>query len=260
MDTQHSPSPQAADAPRLSVPSPAFASMRNSFDLSAYLVLGPDDTHGRAVEDIVAAALRAGITFVQLRAKHSDASEIIDMAGRIARTIADAGKSATVPLVIDDRLDATWQARCEGIKVDGVHVGQTDISVEYCRTLLGPDAIVGLSANTEHLIDVVNALPEGVIDYVGAGPVHPTISKADAGIDENGVAHNLEIEGIRRLSEISGYPVVAGGGVTAADMPELARTKVAGWFVISAIAGKADPERATRELIEAWKQAKRQHA
>jgi thiamine monophosphate synthase len=50
--------------------------------------------------------------------------------------------------------------------------------------------------------------------------------------------------------------VVAGGGVTASDMPALAETKVAGWFVISAIAGKDDPEQAARELIEAWQQAK----
>lgn len=257
MTSQHS-SPQHSYSQQS--PSSQFPSMRNSFDLSAYLVLGPDDTHGRKVEDIVAAALRAGISFVQLRAKHSDASEIIDMAKKIAQAIADAGKSSTVPLVIDDRLDATWQARCEGIKVDGVHVGQTDISVEYCRKLLGPDAIVGLSANTEHLIDIINALPAGVIDYVGAGPVHPTTSKPDAGIDEHGVAHNLEIEGIRRLSEVSSYPVVAGGGVTVDDMPALAQTKVAGWFVISAIAGKSDPELATTQLIEAWNSAKHQQS
>jgi phosphomethylpyrimidine synthase len=237
-----------------------YASMREHFDLSAYLVLGPDDTHGRRVEDVVAAALRAGISFVQLRAKHSDASDIIEMARGIADTIAEAGKSSTVPLVIDDRVDAAWQARCEGIKVDGVHVGQTDIGVEYCRQLLGEDAIVGLSANTEHLIDTVNLLPEGVIDYVGAGPVHTSISKPDAGVDALGVAHNLEIEGIRTLTTVSSYPVVAGGGVTAADMPALADTKVAGWFVISAIAGKDDPEQAARELVEAWQQAKRHRA
>jgi phosphomethylpyrimidine synthase len=233
--------------------------MRQCFDLSAYLVLGPDDTHGRNVEDIVAAALQAGISFVQLRAKHSDASEIITMAAAIARTIAEAGKSSTVPLVIDDRLDATWQARCEGIKVDGVHVGQTDISVEYCRKLLGPDAIVGLSANTEHLIDVVNALPEGIIDYVGAGPVHPSVSKPEAGLGNDGVAHGLELEGIKRLAEVSQYPVVAGGGVTINDMEALAGTHVAGWFVISAIAGQEHPQQATEALIHAWKTAKSHH-
>ena len=53
-----------------------YASMRGRFDLSAYLVLGPQDTHGRPVEDIVAAALAGGVTFVQLRAKPSQTDSV----------------------------------------------------------------------------------------------------------------------------------------------------------------------------------------
>lgn len=63
-----------------------------------------------------------------------------------AQAIARAGKTGKVALLIDDRLDCVLAAREQGIAVDGVHVGQSDIPVEVCRKLLGPDAIVGLSA------------------------------------------------------------------------------------------------------------------
>ncbi|WP_236024428.1 MTH1187 family thiamine-binding protein [Bifidobacterium pluvialisilvae] len=230
-----------------------YASMRDSFDLSAYLVLGPDDTHGRPVTDVVRQALDGGVTIVQLRAKHADAGEIIDMARDIAQVIDEAGKSDTVPLLIDDRLDAVLAARDLGIKVDGVHVGQTDVPATSCRELLGPDAIVGLSANTTELFDIIEDLPAGVVDYIGAGAVHPTGTKPEATLIEKADDDAESIEAIARLCEASDYPVVVGGGVKLADIAPLARTKAAGWFVVSAIAGADDPRLATEQLVDAWR-------
>ncbi|PWG59718.1 MTH1187 family thiamine-binding protein [Bifidobacterium catulorum] len=230
-----------------------YASMRDSFDLSAYLVLGPDDTNGRPVTEVVRQALDGGATIVQLRAKHADAGEIIDMARDIADVIAEAGKSDTVPLLIDDRLDAVLAARGLGIKVDGVHVGQTDVPAESCRRLLGPDAIVGLSANTTELFDIIDGLPAGVVDYIGAGAVHPTGTKPEATLIEKADDDAGSIAAIARLCEVSAYPVVVGGGVKLADIAPLARTKAAGWFVVSAIAGADDPRLATERLVEAWR-------
>lgn len=233
-----------------------YASMRDILDVSAYLVLGPDDTHGRPVTDVVAQALRGGVTIVQMRAKHSDAGEIIAMAGDIAQVIADAGKSDTVPLLIDDRLDAVLAARDMGIKVDGVHVGQTDVPAIACRRLLGPDAIVGLSANTTELFDIIEELPAGVVDYIGAGAVHPTTTKPEATLIEKAADDSDSIAAIGRLCAISDYPVVAGGGVKLADVVPLARAGAAGWFVVSAIAGADDPQAAASELVKAWKSVK----
>ncbi|MFT8704760.1 thiamine phosphate synthase [Bifidobacterium aquikefiricola] len=230
-----------------------FPSLRKVLDISAYLVIGPENTNGRDVATIVKEALAGGITCVQLRAKHSDASEIIALARQIAEVIEAAGKSDSVAFVIDDRVDVAWECRCMGIKVDGVHVGQTDMDVHYCRQLLGDNAIIGLSAATDKLVDLVNELDEGVIDYVGAGPVHPSVSKPDCGVGDDGQMHVLAVQGISRLADISRYPVVAGGGVSVADVPELARTKAAGWFVISAIAGADDPQKATEALVKAWR-------
>lgn len=230
-----------------------YPTMRDRFDLRAYFVVGPDDTKGRPVADVVAAALRGGATFIQLRAKHADARDLTAMAEAIAAVIAQAGKADTVAFVIDDRVDAAWQCRELGIKVDGVHIGQDDMAPEQARALLGPDAIIGLSAETLPHIEAANALPSGAIDYIGAGPLHYTATKPDAAaVEADGTKHALGIAGAQLLCEASRYPVVVGGGVHADDVPALARTAADGWFVVSAIAAADDPERATRELLQAW--------
>ena len=230
-----------------------YPTMRDRFDLRAYFVVGPDDTKGRPVADVVAAALRGGATFIQLRAKHADARELTAMAEAIAAVIAQAGKADTVAFVIDDRVDAAWQCRELGIKVDGVHIGQDDMAPEQARALLGPGAIIGLSAETLPHIKAANALSDGTIDYIGAGPLHYTATKPDAAaVEADGTKHALGIAGAQLLCEASRYPVVVGGGVHADDVPALARTAADGWFVVSAIAAADDPERATRELLQAW--------
>ena len=230
-----------------------YPTMRECFDLRAYFVVGPDDTKGRPVTDVVAAALRGGATFVQLRAKHADARELTDMARAIANVIDSAGKADTVAFVIDDRTDVAWQCRQLGIKVDGVHIGQDDMMPEQARAMLGPDAIIGLSAETLQHIATANALPDGVVDYIGAGPLHYTATKPEAAaVEADGTKHALGIAGAQSLCDASRYPVVVGGGVHTDDIPALARTTAAGWFVVSAIAAADDPESATRQLISAW--------
>ena len=230
-----------------------YPTMRDRFDLRAYFVVGPDDTKGRPVADVVAAALRGGATFIQLRAKHADARELTAMAEAIAAVIAQAGKADTVAFVIDDRVDAAWQCRELGIKVDGVHIGQDDMAPEQARALLGPDAVIGLSAETLPHIEAANALPSGAIDYIGAGPLHYTATKPEAAaVEADGTKHALGIAGAQSLCDASRYPVVVGGGVHTDDIPALARTTAAGWFVVSAIAAADDPESATRQLISAW--------
>ena len=230
-----------------------YPTMRDRFDLRAYFVVGPDDTKGRPVADVVATALRGGATFIQLRAKHADARDLTAMAEAIAAVIAQAGKADTVAFVIDDRVDAAWQCRELGIKVDGVHIGQDDMMPEQARAMLGPDAIIGLSAEILPHIKTANALPDGTIDYIGAGPLHYTATTPDAAaVEADGTKHALGIAGAQLLCEASRYPVVVGGGVHADDVPALARTAADGWFVVSAIAAADDPERATRELVQAW--------
>ncbi|WP_300767082.1 phosphomethylpyrimidine synthase ThiC [uncultured Bifidobacterium sp.] len=227
--------------------------MRSAFDLSAYFVVGPQDTKGRDIGGVVEDALMGGATFIQLRAKDADAKDITIMAQDIAQIIEDNGKSDTVAFVIDDRVDVVWQCRNKGIKVDGVHIGQTDMEPREARALLGEDAIVGLSAETESLVRLINELPAGCIDYIGAGPLHSSTTKPDAAaVETDGSRHLLTLDLVDTIARASDYPVVVGGGVTAQDMAGLASTGAAGWFVVSAIAGADDPRAATRELVERW--------
>ena len=130
-------------------------SIRDNLDISAYLVLGPENTLERPVGDVVAQALDAGFTCIQVRSKVASAREIIALTGDAAKAIAQAGKTGQVALLIDDRLDCVLAAREQGIAVDGVHVGQSDIPVEVCRKLLGPNTIVGLSARCEEMLEYV---------------------------------------------------------------------------------------------------------
>ena len=226
--------------------------MRNKFDLSAYLVIGPENTHGRPIARVIAEAVCAGFTFVQIRAKHTDAREIIDLTRAAADVIAAQEKSDVVTLVVNDRLDVVLAAREQGVKVDGVHVGQTDIPPDVCRKHLGADAIIGLSARTSELLDYVSHCDTSCIDYFGAGPLHATPTKPEAGRIASGEIVTRSLEELTQLHRISPVPVVVGGGVKAADLPALKATGVEGFFVVSAVAGAMHPYAAAEELVRIW--------
>jgi len=226
--------------------------MRNKFDLSAYLVIGPENTNGRPIARVIAEAVCAGFTFVQIRAKHTDAREIIDLTRAAADVIAAQEKSDVVTLVVNDRLDVVLAAREQGVKVDGVHVGQTDIPPDVCRKHLGADAIIGLSARTSELLDYVSHCDISCIDYFGAGPLHATPTKPGAGRTASGEIVTRSLEELTQLHRISPVPVVVGGGVKAADLPALKATGVEGFFVVSAVAGAMHPYAAAEELVRIW--------
>ena len=227
-------------------------SIRERLDISAYLVIGPENCN-RPVEEIVAAAVGEGFTCVQIRSKVASAREMISILEKSAQVIRDLGKSDSVALLVDDRLDVVLAAREAGIKVDGVHVGQSDIPVEVCRKFLGEDSIVGLSARTEELIDYVKAADVSQIDYFGAGPLHKTQTKPDAGKISDGKFITHDFEEFAKLAKVSPIPVVVGGGVKLKDIPALVATGVQGFFVVSAVAGADNSKLAARALVKAWK-------
>ena len=228
-------------------------SIRDKLDISAYLVLGPENTLGRPVADVVRAALDAGFTIVQVRSKVAGARELMECARSVADVIAAAGKSDTVPLLIDDRLDVALACREAGIKVDGVHVGQSDIPVEVCRRYLGEDSIVGLSAAAHEMRRYIETADTSQVDYLGVGPLHETATKPDCGLDDDGRIITRSLEELAELRRVSPKPIVVGGGVKAADIPALAKTGVDGFFVVSAVAGAEDPHAAGKELVDLWR-------
>lgn len=229
--------------------------MRKNFDLSSYLVIGPENTE-KPVYEVVKSAVSAGFTFVQIRAKNSSARETISILKNCAEVIAELKKSSSVSLVVNDRLDIALSAIECGIKVDGIHVGQNDIPIDVCRKYLGEDKIIGLSAPTENLIDYIKTADVSDVDYFGVAPIHATPTKLDAGLTADGKIITCTFDELTELVKISPLPIVAGGGVKLKDISQLAKTKVDGFFVVSAVASVDNPFDAAFELVKTWRRSK----
>lgn len=227
-------------------------SLKDNLDISAYFVVGPENTKGRPVAPMVRDVIEAGFTCVQIRSKVAEAIDLIRITGEVADVIAEAGKSDQVTLLVNDRLDVILAARKQGVKVDGIHVGQSDIPVDVCREYLGADSIIGLSARTHELFEYVKTADVSQIDYFGAGPLHETATKPDCGMDLDGKVVTRSFDEFTDLGKVSPIPVVVGGGVKLADIPQLAETGVAGFFVVSAVSEADDPGKAAAELVQSW--------
>ena len=203
-----------------------------AFDPTLYLVVGSDAVRGRAVTDVVAAAVRGGATLVQLREKTMADADVIAS----ARALVDMLTPLGIPLIVNDRVEVAIAAGAAG-----VHLGQDDVSAARARGLLGPDGIIGVSAG--NAAEAATVFP-GLADYVGVGAVYPTASKDDAGAA-------IGIAGLRAMQARLPLPVVAIGGIQAGNAAEVAATGVAGIAVVSAICGADDPEGAARSLCRA---------
>jgi thiamine-phosphate pyrophosphorylase len=130
---------------------------------------------------------------------------------------------------------------------DGVHLGQSDFPIPLARSLLGNDKLIGGSAAT--LEEAQICLADGA-DYIGFGPVYATGSKEDAG-PVSGPAL------LKQVVETIPVPILAIGGITAENVPEVMRAGAYGIAVISAVCCQIDPEGATRELREALERSMR---
>lgn len=148
---------------------------------------------------------------------------------------------------MNDRVDVFLAARSRGVAVSGVHLGQSDLPPGIARELIGPQAILGLSAST--LEQLTEAVEVGTgVDYVGIGALHATTTKQDA-------PPPLGLERFRELAAASIRPSVAIGGVTRADIAPLRRAGAAGAAVVSAICAAPDPREAARILRSEWEAA-----
>src|SRR5690606_35844326 len=181
-------------------------------------------------------AVAGGVSVVQLRDKSASDASVIEQL--IALSDVIDGRAA---LVVDDRIDAALEARRRGARVDGAHVGQSDIPVAEARRLLGPDALIGLTANTSAHLAAVRALPAGTVDYVGIGVIRPTSTKPDH-------PPALGLDGFAALAAESPVPVVAIGGIRTDDVAALRQAGAAGVAVVSAVCAAPDARRAAREL------------
>jgi thiamine-phosphate pyrophosphorylase len=202
-------------------------------DWTLCAVADVEAAEARYLPSLVEAAVTAGATLVQLRAKTLDTADFFALACRVQ---AAAGKSGA-PLLINDRVDIALA--CDAA---GVHLGQKDLPLSSARRLLGRKKIIGISvASVEEAVTA----QAGGADYLGVGPVYFTSSKAD-------LPKILGTEGIKAIRAAVELPLLAIGGITAARAREVAETGVDGVAVISALWGAEDIPGATRELLEAF--------
>ena len=199
-------------------------------DLLLYAVTDRSWLNGETLYAQVEKALKGGVTFVQLREKALDEQAFLEEAKEIQKLC----EQYHVPFVINDNVEIAAQ-----IGADGVHVGQSDMEAGDVREKLGPDRIIGVSAQTVE--QAVRAQERGA-DYLGVGAVFQTGSKADA----VKVSH----ETVRAITEAVDIPVIAIGGITKDNVSELSGTGICGIAVISAIFAQEDIEGAARVLKE----------
>ena len=184
---------------------------------------------GRAVEDVVEALAAGGARLLQLRGKDAGDRDLLEA---VRRALA-AARVAGAVLVVNDRPDVALLAAA-----DGVHVGQDDLPPAECRRLLGPGAIVGLSTHTAAEVEAARDAP---VDYVAVGPVFATATKGDA----QPVVGPAFVSAARaRLSA----PVVAIGGITAANAAAAVAAGASGVAGISAFLSGSDVAARTARL------------
>jgi thiamine-phosphate pyrophosphorylase len=199
--------------------------------LLLYLVTDRHWLAGRKLYDDVKQALDGGVTFVQVREKDDMALSHDDYL-REALELKQLCAEYHVPFVVDDDVDLALECGA-----DGVHVGQSDMQAGRVREKIGPDKILGVSAQTVE--EALLAEQQGA-DYLGVGAVFPTGSKADA----CEVSH----ETLRAICDAVSIPVIAIGGITRDNVRELSGTGICGIAVISAIMAKKDVQAAAADL------------
>ena len=171
---------------------------------------------------------------VQLREKTASTRAFIEQAKVLKRLLAPL----RVPLLINDRIDVALAAGA-----DGAHVGQQDMPVALARQLLGPAAIIGLSI-TE--LGQVRDRDVELADYLGVGPIFAQSTKLDA-------TPPLGLDGLAEVRRATGKPIVAIGGVSAANADAVRSAGADGIAVVSAIMGADDPRAAAAALVSAPK-------
>ena len=199
-------------------------------------------TEQYSYEDSVRIALEGGCRWVQLRMKNVATEHIYSIAIRTQKMCQEYGAT----FIIDDHVEIVKQ-----IKADGVHLGKLDMPISEARKILGNDFIIGGTANT---FEDVKAHYEAGADYIGCGPYRYTTTKSN-------LSPILGLEGYRRIicrmkEAYIDIPLVAIGGITETDVPELMQTGISGIALSGSILSAKNPVEEMKKIIkltESWK-------
>ncbi|SEF40682.1 thiamine-phosphate pyrophosphorylase [Xylanibacter ruminicola] len=177
--------------------------------------------------DSICLALQGGCRWIQLRMKDATDDEVRLIAIEAQKLCKQYGAT----FIIDDRV-----ALVKELQADGVHLGKNDMPIAEARRLLGPDYIIGGTANT---FEDVKSHYESGADYIGCGPFRFTTTKQK-------LSPVLGLDGYRRIiiemrAAHIDIPIVAIGGITKEDIPAILATGITGIALSGMVLRAANP-------------------
>ncbi|PIA95042.1 putative thiamine biosynthetic bifunctional enzyme [Cercospora beticola] len=213
-------------------------------DYTLYLVTDstPAILGDKDLVEVVKNAVAGGATIIQYRDKTSETADLV----RIAKQLHEVTRAAGVPLLINDRIDVAL-----AVGVEGVHIGQDDLDLKTARRVLGPDAIIGVTANSEE--EAIIAAKDGA-DYLGLGTVFATPTKENT----KSIIGTAGVQLILASLAEKGLDVktVCIGGINASNVQRVlfqtasAQKQLDGVAVVSAIVAADDARQAASHLRE----------
>jgi len=196
-----------------------------------HVLVDDDPRWGRDPVEQARAACEAGVPVVQLRAKHATDGRCLEW----ARAIRGLTRASGARFVLNDRYDLALLA-----EADAVHLGQGDLPPAAIPTRARQALAIGRST---HTVEELEATRDEDVDYVAFGPVFGTTSK-ESDYDRRG------LEALQRAVELAApRPLIAIGGIQLEHLGAVRRAGVAGFAVISAVAGASDPVEAAHQLM-----------
>jgi len=199
--------------------------------LKLYLVTDPVLHGGRGVVPTCREALEAGVRFLQFRDKDASTRQLYETA-RELKSLCD---EYSAWFVVNDRIDVAM-----AVCAHGVHLGQSDMPAGAARGILGPEAVIGVSART---VEEARAASVAGADYIAANLVFSTSTK-------KGLGKPLGLDMVRKLSEASSLPLIAIGGIKPENTASVIEAGCSGVAVVTAIMNAESPALEVRRFIK----------
>ncbi|MFB5269584.1 thiamine phosphate synthase [Paenibacillus enshidis] len=197
--------------------------------LAVYFIMGSINCGGKNPVIVLREAIAGGVTMFQFREKGTGALTG-KAAYELARELQAVCREGGVPFIVNDDVEMA-----AALGADGIHVGQEDSPASSLRSRLGHNTIVGVSAHSVE--EARHAIADGA-DYLGVGPMYPTLSKSDV----------RPVRGPHLIQELRSHgitvPLVGIGGITPAKASPVLSAGADGISVISAISQAEEPGRA----------------
>ena len=208
-------------------------SIRNKMN-GIYIIVDPEATNKVDVYDMTKSSLEGGVKVVQYRDKLNDRAPFLENCYKI-KELCDQYNAA---FVVNDAVDIAKLT-----EADFLHVGQSDMPVEEARRILKPSQCIGRSNGG--VLESTESEEFGV-DYLAVGAIYPTSTMGKSARNPLGPSM------ITKVKSQTGLPIVAIGGITIENLPDVIQAGADSVCMVSAITMSEDPEASARELVNIW--------